>query len=303
MLESSTDPVGVHARTDLAAVPGEAQPAEPRREIWFHRRIGAATAFRELWEFSPLIRALAERDIRIRYKQAVLGLAWAVFTPIVMMLAFTLVFTNFGHVQTNGVPYPLFSYVGLIPWSFFSASVLAGGMALMNNIALLNKLYFPREVFPLGTIAVAAVDAFVSTLVLIVLFPIEGRAPKIETLYAPIMLLIMLTFTIGITLAVSVIVVYMRDLRMALPLVIQLGLFITPVAYGASAIASSRSHLLIYSALNPLVPVIDGLRRTVLLGQSPDWTLELIGAGSSLVVLAAGFVLFKRLETGLADFA
>ena len=105
------------------------------------------------------------------------------------------------------------------------------------------------------------------------------------------------------TLAVSATVVYMRDLRIALPLVIQLGLFLTPVAYGASAIAKSRTSLIVYSALNPLVPVIDGLRRTTLLGQSPDWTLELVGAGTASVVLAGGFLLFKRLETGLADVA
>jgi ABC-type polysaccharide/polyol phosphate export permease len=275
----------------------------PSPGTWFKRRVGARQALRELWAFRSLIRALAERDLRVRYKQAFLGMAWALFTPIVLMLAFTLVFTKFGHVATNGVPYPLFSYIALIPWSFFSASVLTGGMSLTNSVPLLNKLYCPREVFPLGAIAVAAADALVSTLVLAALFPIEHYTPKLETFYAPIMILILLVFTLGVTLLITATVVYMRDLRIALPLIIQLALFVTPVAYGAGTVASTRAGLITFSILNPLVPVMDGLRRTVLLGQSPEWASTIAGAGSATVVLMIGFVLFKRLETGLADFA
>ena len=302
MLESGVEDAEItHAQGGAATIGPRAE--EPRREIWFRRRINLGIAGRELWEYKPLIAALAERDIRVRYKQAVLGMGWAVFTPIVMMLAFTLVFTSFGHVATGGVPYPLFSYIALIPWGFFSAAVLSGGMSLMSNLALLNKLYCPREVFPLGAVAVAAVDAVVATLVLAVLFPIEGRAPKIEALYAPLYLLVLVAFTVGVTLAVAATVVYMRDLRVALPLVLQLALFVTPVAYASTAIAKTRSHLVIYTALNPLVAVCDGLRRTTLLGLEPDWTLLIVGGISSLVVLVAGFLLFKRLETGLADFA
>ena len=301
MLESSVDDV---ARSRTAAKPPEAVTLEePGREIWFKHRVSVRRAFAEFWEFRPLIRALAERDIRVRYKQAVLGLAWAVLTPVVMMLAFTLVFTKVGHVKTGGIPYPLFSYIALIPWGFFSASVLSGGMSLMSNLALLNKLYCPREVFPLGTVAVAAADAIVATLVLVVLFPVEGGAPHIEAFYAPIMLLILLMFTIGVTLAVSAVVVYMRDLRVALPLALQLALFVTPVAYSLNTIAKTRTQEIIYAAVNPLAAVIEGLRDTVLLGHAPDWTLQIVGGVSAAVVLAGGYYLFKRLETGIADIA
>lgn len=280
-----------------------APAGEPRPAIWFKRRVGAIQALRELWEFRELIRALAERDLRSRYKQAALGMAWALLTPIMLMLAFTFVFTKFGKVATNGVPYPLFSFIALVPWSFFSSSVLTGGMSLFANLPLLNKLYCPREVFPLGTIAVAAADALLSTVVLVALFPIERYTPAREAIYAPIMLVILLAFTVGVTLAISPVVVYMRDLRLALPLVLQFALFVTPVAYGVGAIAKSRTELLVYSALNPLVPVIDGLRRTILLGQNPDWTSELVGGCTAVLVLAGGFLLFKRLETSLADVA
>jgi ABC-type polysaccharide/polyol phosphate export permease len=230
-------------------------------------------------------------------------MAWAVFTPVVLMLAFNFIFTKFGRIATAGIPYPLFSYVGLIPWAFFSTCVLAGGMSLIANSPLLNKLYCPREVFPIGTSVVAGADALISTVVLGGLFVFERFTPTWQSVYAPIMLLTLVAFTLGVTFAVAATVVYARDLRLALPLIIQMGLFVTPVAYGANTIVKSRAGLLLYSALNPLVPVIEGLRRTVLLGHSPDWTMQIVGAASASAVLAGGFMLFKRLETGLADVA
>ena len=276
---------------------------EPRPEIWFKRRVGVREALREVWAFRELIRALAERDLRTRYKQSVLGIAWVALAPIVLMLVFTLVFTNLGKVATHGVPYPLFAFIALVPWSFFSSSVMTGGTSLTMNTPLLNKLYCPREVFPLGSIAAAAVDATISTIVFGVLLAIEGRAPAREAVYMPIFLLILVVFTVGVTVAISAAVVYVQDLRVALPLVVQLGLFATPIAYGAGVVATSTWGRVAYSALNPLVPVIDGLRRTVLYGQGPDWPSVLAGGSSALLLLAAGFVLFKRLETGLADLA
>jgi ABC-2 type transport system permease protein/lipopolysaccharide transport system permease protein len=258
---------------------------------------------RDLWRSRELVVTLAERDLRVRYNQAFLGFAWALFTPIMLMLIFTLVFTKFAHVDTDGLPYPLFSYVGLIPWTFFSIAVLNGGMSLINNVSLLNKVYCPREVFPLAVIGVAAVDAAVSLVALVALFAIEGFAPKVETLYAPVVLPALFMFTLGATLAVSALLVYLRDLRHVLPLLIQFALLVTPVAYGINVLAQSTAQLLLYSALNPLAPVIDGLRSTVLLGVEPDWTALGVGTASAALVLATGYWLFKRLETGMADIA
>jgi ABC-type polysaccharide/polyol phosphate export permease len=173
----------------------------------------------------------------------------------------------------------------------------------VSNVALLNKLYCPREVFPIAAILDAVVDALIATLVLVLLFPIVGYAPKIETVYLPLLLIVLAMFTLGVTLAVSVVVVYMRDLRLVLPLAIQFGLFITPVVYSSTALVKTEAGLIVYSILNPLVPVIDGIRQTILLGQAPNWPSLAAGAASSLVVLVAGFWLFKRLETGIADVA
>jgi ABC-2 type transport system permease protein/lipopolysaccharide transport system permease protein len=220
-----------------------------------------------------------------------------------LMLVFSLVFTKFAKVDSGGVPYALFAFLGLIPWTFFNNAVSSGGNSLITNIPLLNKVYCPREVFPLAALLVAAVDAVLSVVVLAVLFAIEGYAPHIQVLYAPVLLIVALIFALAVTLAVSALLVYVRDLRHALPLILQLALFATPVAYGLGAIATSRPKVLIFSALNPLAPVIDGLRRTTLHGQAPDWVALGVGGASASLMLCAAYVLFKRLETGIADIA
>jgi ABC-type polysaccharide/polyol phosphate export permease len=299
--------------TSSTGGPGDALPpretsaperaSEPRPEIWFRRRVGFLSALRELWDFRELTITIAERDLRVRYKQAVLGILWALIGPVVMMLAFTVLFNRFAKINTGDVPYALFSYLGLLPWTFFSNSVSQGGLSLISNVPLLNKLYCPREVFPIAAMTDAAVDGLIATCLLIVLFPILGFAPQAQVYYVPLLLLIMVMFTLGVTLAVSAVLVYMRDLALALPLLIQIGLFVTPVVYGTSSISNSEVFLVAFSAINPLVPVIDGLRGAVLSGLSPNWASLGAGAAGSLIYLLGGFLLFKRLETGMADIA
>jgi ABC-type polysaccharide/polyol phosphate export permease len=276
---------------------------QPRPEIWFRRPINVLSALKELWAFRELTFTLAERDLRVRYKQAVLGVAWAVISPLVMMIAFTFLFSRFAKGNTGGAPYALFSYLGLLPWTFFSNALSQGGLSLVTNVPLLNKLYCSREVFPIAAIADAAADALIATCLLALLFPLTGFAPKAETYYVPLYLAVLCMFTLGVTLAASAILVYMRDLRLALPLLIQVGLFATPVAYGISSISHSEAFLLAFSAVNPLVPVIEGLRHSVLNGMAPEWISLGVGAASSFVYMLGGFVLFKRLETGMADIA
>jgi len=297
--------VALPTATTAAAVrvPSPDRPAEPRHEIWYRHRIRVRLALADLWRSRELITTLAERDLRVRYKQALLGFAWVLITPVLLMVVFTFVFTKFTQIETGGVPYPLFVYVALIPWTFFSNSLNSGGMGLVSNMAIVNRVYCPREVFPVAAMIVAAVDAAVSGLVLAVLFVVEGYAPKVEALYFPVLLLVLIAFTLGVTLAISSALVYLRDLRHALPLLVQLMLFATPVAYGMNVLAKTREQVLVYSALNPLAPVIDGFRRTILYGTAPDWQALGVGAMSSVLFLCFGFWLFKRLETGIADIA
>jgi ABC-type polysaccharide/polyol phosphate export permease len=273
----------------------------PAPELRFRRRIRFPSAMRELWRARELVRTLAEREIRVRYKQTSLGISWAILTPLALMLIFSLFLQRVARFDTSGAPYALFSYVGLIPWTFFSTSLSVGGQSLSSNASLLNRVHCPREVFPLASVTVAALDSMVSIAVFGVLLAITGFMPAPTSVWVPLLLLIQVAFTLGVTLVVSAILVYLRDLRHVLPVLLQLGLFATPVAYGIDVIPEGLRSL--YAALNPLGGVIDGYRRAVLFGLAPDWGLVLPAAATSSFVLATGYVLFKRLETGFSDVA
>ncbi len=267
----------------------------------YRRHLSYRQALGELWQSRELTRTLVERDLRIRYKQTVLGFGWSIIGPVTFMLVFTLFFSRAGHINTGGAPYPLFSYIALVPWTFFSEALTLGSMSLITNLTLLNKVYCPREVFPIANIVSAAFDALVSTLVLFVLFAIYRYPPALTTLWVPLLIAVLLAFTFGVTLFATAVLVYLRDVRYVVPLVVQIGLFATPVAYSLSVIPARL--LPIYSVLNPLGPVIQDFRRTVLYGLPPQWGLLGLAALASLAWLLGGYAVFKRLETGFADIA
>ncbi|WP_431677600.1 ABC transporter permease [Kitasatospora sp. KL5] len=285
--------------TETAARP--AVPEGPPPELVFKRRLRPAQTARELWAARELVRALAERDLRARYKQAVLGFAWAVLTPLALCAIFTLVFHRAVKIDTGGVSYPLFAYVGLIVWQFFSNTMNQGALSLANNLSLLNKVYCPREVFPLATMLVASVDMLIGVGVLGVLFLATWTAPAATALWVLPLLAIQFAFTYGVALILSVAVVYLRDVRHLLPIITQMGVFATPVAYPLARIPARMQE--IYCGINPLGAVIEGYRRALLYGQAPDARLTVIAAVSSLVFLVGGYLFFKKLETGIADVA
>lgn len=276
-------------------------PSVPEPALRYRKKLDLPAAIRELWQDRHMIRSLAEREMRARYKQTFLGIAWAVITPFLLMIVFTLFFKRAIRVDTEGVAYPLFTYLGLLPWSFFSTGVSQGSVSLIANVPLLNKVYCPREVFPLGSITLAVVDSTIAFSALLVLFVIEGTAPKVTSFYALIYLPILFAFTVGVVLIMSSVMVYLRDLRTTLPLALQLGLFATPIAYSIESIPKDLRSF--YVGLNPLVTVIDGLRRNVLFGDTPNWHYVGISTSTSLSILIVGYVIFKRLEGGIADVA
>jgi len=267
----------------------------------YRRRVSLVEATRDLWRARGLIRTLTARDLRSRYKQAILGFGWAVIPPLALLFVLSFFVKRIGGVDTQGVPYELYTYIGLVPWTFFAAAVLTGGTSLLSDMSILNRVYCPREVFPLASVTTAGVDALTSLIVLIPLFILDDFTPKVETLFVPLILAEQLAFTIGLVLVVAGVVVYLRDVRHALPLVLQLGLFATPVAYSLRAIPGRWR--LIYCLANPIGEDIDAYRRTVLLGKNPDWSLFLPAAVVALGLLLGGYNLFKRLETGIADVA
>ena len=273
----------------------------PPPEILFRRKIRLVQSARRCWDAREVVLTVAQRDFIARYKQASLGVLWAVFTPLALMFVFTLVFTRVANIDTGGAPYSLFAYLGLLPWTFFSTSVSQGSLSLVNNAQLLNRTAFPREVFPLASVAVALVDMLIATTVLAVLFIVTGFAPAPTSLWVPLILIVQIAYAVAVTLALSAVVVYLRDLRHAIPVLLQLGLFAVPVAYGLDVIPSSVR--LAYCAAIPLAPVIDSYRRTVLYDQAPAWDLLGIGALSTLLMLIGAYRLFKRLEGGMSDLA
>ena len=274
-------------------------PAAPPADLRFRRRVRLGAMLRDLWRARELVRALAERQLRARYKQAVLGFAWALIPPVVLMVVLSVFVQRVVDVPTGGVPYPLFSYVALVPWTFFATSVTAASASILTSMELINKIYAPREVFPLASIVTSGVDALVGLLALVLLFIIYTFVPAPTSIWVPVLVLVQLAFTVGVCLALSALVVFLRDLRHAVPVIVQLGLFATPIAYGMDQIPPSLR--LPYSILNPLAPIIDGYRRTVLLGKPPQFELLLAGAVTSFALLAVGFIVFKRLEAGFAD--
>lgn len=267
----------------------------------FRRRVRPVQAVVDLWGARELVRALAERDLRSRYKQAAFGFLWALITPLLLMVVSTLVFQKVAKQDTGPAPYAIFSYLGTLPWSFFNTSISAGGQSLVSNNSLLNKVYCPREAFPLATIAVALVDLAIATAVLGLLFPIYRYGPTATAVWVPVVLLVQIAFTAGLTFLLAGLLVYLRDLRQFIPMLLQVGLFATPVFYGVDSLPDGLRTT--YAIANPLVGVIDGYRRTVLYGQAPDWSLLGPGAATATVVLILGFLVLKRLETGFADVA
>lgn len=282
--------------TDVAG-----RPAGPPPELRFRRRVGLRGSLRDLWLARELIISLTERQLRARYKQATLGLAWAVITPLVYMVVFTMFFSRVADVDTGGAPYALFAYIALLPWTFFSSSVSEGALSLVSNMSLLNKVSCPREVFPMSSIADAGIDTTIATGMLGVLFVVTGYAPRATSFWAPLLILVALIFTTAVALVLSALTVYLRDLRHVLPILLQVGLFATPVAYGLEVVPTDLQPL--YSAVNPIGPVIDGLRRSVLEGEAPRLGLVGIAAVSAVVQLFVSYRIFKRLETGIADVA
>jgi ABC-type polysaccharide/polyol phosphate export permease len=274
-------------------------PDAPPAELRYRASAGLVRPLRETWGARELIRTLAERDIRARYKQAILGSTWAFVQPLSLVLVFTLLSKRVGFGADVTVPYPLFAFVGLLAWGFFASAVSTGGLSLINNTALLNKVYCPRQAFPVAGTLVALVDTVISFVAFAVMCVVYRFAPAVTTLWVPVIALVQLMFTMAVVLVISAVVVYVRDVRNVLPLLLQIGLFATPVAYPLSKVP--EDWRLWYSLIDPLVPVIDGYRRAILFDQAPDWHLLGPAAALSAVLLALAVVLFSRLESGMAD--
>lgn len=254
---------------------------------------------KELYAFRELLWVWTLREVTVRYKQSFFGVAWAILQPLALMAAFTVVATFLrGLIETDGVPYPLFYYSALLPWTFFSNSISQGTPSMINNLSLVVKTYFPREILPIAKAGVSFFDFLVASIVFIILFIIYDMPLTTKVLWVPLLLIVQTMFTLGVSLLGSAVTVVYRDVRFLVPLALQIMLFITPIIYPLNMVNESIRPY--YLVLNPMAVLIDSYRRVLLYDQSPGAYLP-IASVISLVVFLVGYLIFKRLEITFAD--
>jgi lipopolysaccharide transport system permease protein len=262
------------------------------------RGFGRVLAPRELWRYRDLALQLAVRDITVRYRQTALGAAWAVLQPIGFMVVFSLFFGRLAGVSSDGLPYALFSLAGLVPWTFFSTVLTLGSDSLVVNQSLVSKIYFPRIFLPAGTIAAGLADLAVSFVILIAIVLIWGYVPSWPILVLPLLLAILLATTLGVTSGLAAVNVRYRDVRYVVPFLVQMWLFLSPIAYPSSLIGEPWRTI---SAVNPMVGVVEGFRWGVLGHVGAPLAQIAVSAVSALVFLVVGLVYFDRVERSFAD--
>lgn len=261
------------------------------------RRAALAINWRDLWQYRDLLYILTVRDIKVRYKQTVLGILWAVIQPLFMMIVFTLFFGRLAGMPSDGIPYPVFAYAGLLPWIFFSNAVNTSGNSLVGNSSLITKVYFPRMIIPIAAVGAGLVDFLIACGLLVLLMFYYGISVSASILMLPVLTLFTILMAIGIGMWMSALNVKYRDIRYALPFLIQLWMFATPIIYPSSLVPERWRWLFI---LNPLAGIIEGYRSAIF-----GTPFDLIGLGVSaiiiLVVLIYSAYTFRQMERGFAD--
>ena len=279
--------------------PNGAQAGKPVYEVVGGPGRVSRESVRELWDFREVLWAFALRQLKVRYKQAVVGAGWVVLQPLVASAIFALFLGRYANVPSENIPYFLFALAGMAGWGYFSTAANTGSESLITNQNLLRKIYFPREILPLTAVFSGLVDLAISLVVLFVATFAFGIAPALSWVALPLPILILVLFAAAIACGLSSLNIYYRDVRYVLPFLLQFGLFASPIAYPLSKVPAGWRDL--YAVLNPIAAVVDGFRRIVVHQTWPDWTVTAGGLGWSLVLFLLAFALFKRLERGFSD--
>jgi ABC-type polysaccharide/polyol phosphate export permease len=292
---------------DVSLVPDE----PPDASLYQHQPEFLRSA-RELFRRGEVIFTLAERDIRAQYKQAFLGIGWALLNPLVSLVILTLLVHHVKSFSIGGkVPAILTIYVGLLAWGFFGGAVGGGSNSLVSNKSLMAKSHFPRECFPLSQVLGSAFTSLMATVPLIILFVITGFAPKPTSVWAPLYILMEIPVTVGVVLLVSSVIVQMRDLQQIIPILMPLLMLITvitPLSVEAHHTLYANPSFFVhgwarmaYCVINPMAPIIDNVRSSVLLGFGPQWGMLGLAMLGSIIYVVLGYTVFKRLEVNFAD--
>ena len=253
---------------------------------------------RALWEYRELLYFLTWRDIKVRYKQTVLGAAWAILQPLTTMLIFSLFFGRLVKVPSDGIPYPLFAFAALVPWTFFANGLNQSSNSLIASSNLLKKVYFPRLVIPVATVLAGVVDFVLAFIILLVLIAFYRVTPTINIVWTPLLLVLAFVTSLGVGLWMSALNVKYRDVRYIVPFLIQIWLFATPVAYPSSLL--SQPWRTIYG-LNPMVGVVEGFRWALLGATTAPGLMVAASAIAALLILITGAFYFRYMERTFAD--
>jgi lipopolysaccharide transport system permease protein len=287
------------AKPDQTVQPPETSPFQPDKPlITIEPSKGwVALNLRDLWAHRELLYFLTWRDVKVRYKQTALGVLWAILQPVFMMLIFTLFFGKLAGIKTGEIPYPLFAFAGLVPWTFFANSVTSGGNSLTGSAGLITKVYFPRMLVPVAAVAAGFVDFILAFIVLVGLMVYFQVGLTVNMLMLPVLALMMMLFALGIGMWMAALNVKYRDIRFALPFVIQIWLFVSSVIAPSTAVPEQWRWLLV---LNPMSGFIEGFR-AALFGHEFNWTMLGISSAITLVVLIYSAHAFRRMEKNFAD--
>ena len=271
-------------------------PAEPLVVIQPSNR-WSILSFKDIWAYRELLFFLTWRDVKVRYKQTALGAAWAILQPLFMMIIFTIFFGRLAGVASAGIPYPLFALAGLVPWTFFSNAITASGNSLVGSANLITKVYFPRLIVPAAAMLAGLVDFLLAFLLLVILMIYYRVTPTVQLLFLPVLILLTALFSLGVGTWMSALNVKYRDVRFALPFLIQLWLFVSSVILPSSSIPPKWRWLIM---LNPMSGIIEGYR-AALFGLPFDWPALGIASALTIVVLLYAIFAFGRVERSFAD--
>jgi lipopolysaccharide transport system permease protein len=291
-MQEQTEP-NVHA---AAGAPGKPLPV---------LRIGATTGgmafkLRELWEYRELLYFFVWRDLKVRYKQTLLGASWAIIQPFLTMVVFSLFFGRLAGIPSDGVPYPIFSFAALVPWTFFANGLTQGSNSLVGSAHLIKKVYFPRLALPIATIVAGIVDFGLAFLVLMGMMVYYGMVPTANVVWLPLFLLLAFATSLGVSLWLSAANVLFRDVRYLVPFLTQLWLFMTPIAYPSSLLPEPWRTLY---GINPMAGVVEGFRWALLGSTSAPGPMIAVSVVIALFLVASGAYYFRRMEKTFADVA
>lgn len=257
-----------------------------------------ALNLKDLWDYRELLYFLVWRNIKVRYKQTLLGASWALIQPLATMVVFSVFFGKLAKVPSDGVPYPLFAYCGLLPWQLFSYAMTESSNSVVSNQQLITKVYFPRLVVPISAVISGLVDFAISFSLLLIMMPLYGVMPTVRILVLPLFILFAIATALAIGLWLSALNVEYRDVRYTIPFLTQFWLLITPVAYPSSLVPDKWRPLM---GLNPIAGVVEGFRWALLGNRSGSGALMMVSVVIVIALLFGGIAYFRRMETTFAD--